>query len=263
MVPTAHADKLIFDSVPLSLLRLCEEVFPNSEISVAILPLNSLEKQNTAILQPWLHSKEVSQHRKFSLEKRSREWLGGRICAKQSANIFFRATPDVTLPLGYQQYRVQSEESGRPYFSTTNGLDFNFPELSISHSKGYAAAMSSVDFCGIDIQYTASTLGRVQEKFCTPHENHVMEKQLPKLSSISRLTILWSAKEAAKKMLSPGGIPGFHELELCTLSKHNKDSNVLSFSTTNGTPAVQVATTMFSKDYALAICCAKSETRIH
>lgn len=263
MAPTAHADKLIFDSVPLSLLRLCEEVFPNSEISVAILPLSNLEKQNSATLQPWLHSKEVRQHKKFSLEKRSREWLGGRICAKQSANVFFRAMQNSTFLPENQQYRVQSEESGRPYFSTISGLDFSFPELSISHSKGYAAAMSCMDFCGIDIQYTASTLSRVQEKFCTSHENQILEKLLPRLSPISRLTTLWSAKEAAKKMLSPGGIPGFHELELCALNDHNKNNSVLSFSTTNGTPPIQVATTMFSKDYALAICCANPETRIN
>jgi len=263
MASSTHATKLIFDSVPSSLLRLCEEVFPNSEIAVAILPLSSLENQNAETLQPWLHSKEVSQHKKFSLEKRSREWLGGRICAKQSANVFFRAIQDPAFLPENQQYRVQSEESGRPFFSTISGLDSSLPELSISHSKGYAAAMSSMGFCGIDIQYTANTLSRVQEKFCTPHENQILEKQLPELSPLSRLTTLWSAKEAAKKMLSPSGIPGFHELELCALNDHNKNNNVLSFSPTNGTPPIQVATTMFSKDYALAICCANPETRIH
>jgi phosphopantetheinyl transferase len=263
MSPTVPFDNLIFDSVPLRLLRLCEEVFPNSEISVAILPLSRLESQHTTTLQPWLHSKEISQHRNFSLEKRSREWLGGRICAKQSANNFFLDTKNPLFPPEFQQYRVQSEESGRPYFSTNYNLDFRFPELSISHSKGYATAMSSICFCGIDIQYTASTLSRVQEKFCTPHESRILEEQLPKLSPISRLTSLWSAKEAAKKMLSPGGIPGFHELKLYALHDHGENNYVLSFSTTNGTPSLQVATTMFNKNYALAICCTQSGRKIH
>lgn len=261
MASTTYADKLIFDPVPSNLLRLCEEIFPNSEIYIAILPLSTLEEQNNAILQPWLHSKERTQHKKFSLKKRSREWLGGRICAKQSANNFFQGMQNSNFFLESQQYRVESEESGRPFFAPTSDLDLHFPELSISHSKGYAAAMSSRDFCGIDIQYTASTLSRVQEKFCTPHENQVLEKQLPELSAISRLTTLWSAKEAAKKMLSPGGIPGFHELQLCALNDHTRNNNVLSFTTTNGTPPVRVATTMFSEDYALAICCAKAERR--
>ena len=261
MASTAHTDKLIFNAVPSTLLRLCEEVFPNSGISIAILPLSTLEEQNSATLQLWLHSKERKQHKKFTLNKRSREWLGGRICAKKSANTFFQTMQTSTSFLESQQYRVKAEESGRPYFTATSGLDFTFPELSISHSKGYAAAISSRDFCGIDIQYTASTLSRVQEKFCSPHENLVLEKQLPELSAISRLTTLWSAKEAAKKMLSPGGIPGFHELQLCALNDHTTGNNVLSFTTTKGTPPVQVATTMFNEDYALAICCAKSERR--
>jgi phosphopantetheinyl transferase len=138
----------------------------------------------------------------------------------------------------------------------------NLPELSISHSKAYAAATSSRRYCGIDIQYCAQTLVRVQEKFCTSLEDHILQDTLPELPSLNRLTQLWSAKEAAKKMLSPGGIPGFHELELLKLSKKTKGNNLLFFSRPGSTSPIQVVTAMFHKDYALAICCATPENEV-
>ena len=263
MLPTTSPDELTFEPAPLSFLALCDEVFSDSAISIAILPLNNLNHQQTETQHRWLHDKEVTQYEKFSLEKRSREWLGGRICAKQSANIFFRGIQNPAYIPKHVQYRVQSEESGRPYFSTLKDLSLDSPELSISHSKAYAAAVTSLKYCGIDIQYSAKTLSRVQEKFCTSSEEHILEEMLPELSPIARLTQLWSAKEAAKKMLSPGGIPGFHELELFKISKPAADTGILFFSRPESSSSIQVIASMFNDDYALAICCARSDKEVH
>jgi phosphopantetheinyl transferase len=263
MLPAAPSDKLTFDSAPLNFLDQCKDVFFDSTISIAILSLNSLDHLRTKPQHTWLQEKELIQFKSFSLEKRSREWLGGRICAKKSANTFFRSLQNQALIPQHSKYQVQSEESGRPYFSTTKGLDLTFPELSISHSKAYAAAMSSLEHCGIDIQYSAKTLGRVQEKFCTPIEDHILKETLPEISTIARLTQLWSGKEAAKKMLSPGGIPGFHELELLELNKSAHRINTLTFSEPNGPFLVQVVTSMFNEEYALAVCCARSKKEVH
>jgi len=263
MLPTAQADKLIFATPPLGFLALCKDVFPDAALSLAILPLSDLKPLQPAIQNTWLGDNELTQLKKFSLEKRSREWLGGRICAKQSANIFCLDTERPTTCPKHSHYLVESEESGRPFFSPAKSLDLNLPELSISHSKAYAAAMSSVRYCGIDIQYCAKTLGRVQEKFCTSLEEHILQNIHPELSSLTRLTQLWSAKEAAKKMLSPGGIPGFHELELIKVTKCNNSNNLLFFSRPGSTSSLQVVTGMFNKEYALAICCTTSENEVY
>lgn len=263
MPTTVQAQKLNFNNLPLSFLALCTDLFPNSNITAAILPLNILEHQKTENLHAWLHTKEKTQLKKFSLEKRSREWLGGRLCAKQSANTFFKSIQQSTIIPEYSQCHVQSEESGRPYFSSNTDSSIHFPELSISHSKAYAAAMSSLSCCGIDIQYSAKTLERVQEKFCTSTEDRILENLSSKLPLISRLTLLWSAKEAAKKMLSPGGIPGFHELELNNLKRHTNGDTILYFSMTGKIAPISVATTMFTKEYALAICCEKSDKKAY
>ncbi len=263
MLPIAQANKLIFSSAPLGFLALCKDVFPGAALSLAILPLNGLKPLQPATRNTWLCDDELTQLKKFSLEKRSCEWLGGRICAKQSVNIFYHNTEKPATCPKHSHYLVQSDENGRPFFSPAKSLDLILPELSISHSKAYAAAMSSVGYCGIDIQYCAKTLGRVQEKFCTSLEEQILQKTLPELSSLNRLTQLWSAKEAAKKMLSPSGIPGFHELVLLKVTKRNNANNLLFLSRPGSTSFLQVVTGMFIKDYALAICCTTSENEVH
>ena len=258
MASSRQADKLIFNPASLDFLALCMEVFPDADMSLAILPLDKVKSKDSSMLSTWLHYKEQIQFEGFSLEKRSREWLGGRICAKQSARMFFQSVRNQTFIPDYSQCRIQSDTNGRPSFRQVDGLDLNFPELSISHSKSIAAAMSSMSCCGIDIQFAAKTLERVQEKFCSAEEEQILKALLPDFSPIARLTLLWSAKEAVKKMLSPKGIPGFQELTLLQKNGLSNGVAIFSFVKAGSQSSIQTVNTMFSPDYALAVCCKQS-----
>ena len=253
------ATELNFNTLPVSFMNLTENLFNTSTPAIAILPLSTVTQPATEDTLGWLHHRERTQLEKFSFEKRYCEWLGGRICAKQSLRIFLRGNAQHTdvIP-DHTQCCTQSEESGRPFFSTINGSSFNFPELSISHSKEYAAALSSSTACGIDIQFSAQNLVRVQDKFCTAEEAHILQQALPVLAPLSHLTLIWSAKEAVKKMLSSGGIPGFQELQLCRLEPQNSDDFILNFSSAKTKHSIPVSATMTKDNYAVAICCAAS-----
>ena len=255
MASSRQADKLIFNPAPLHFLALCREIFPDASISLAIIPLDRLKPKDSLALSTWLHPKEQRQLEQFGLEKRYREWLGGRICAKQSARMFFQSRKNQTFIPDYPQCVIRSDTNGRPSFRQVDGVNLTFPELSISHSKTIAAAMSSLSFCGVDIQFAAKTLERVQEKFCSAEEAQILAALLPDFSQIARLTLLWSAKEAVKKMLSPGGIPGFQELTLLKKNSLKNGVAVLSLKKTGGQRSIQTVCTMFSPDYALAVCC--------
>lgn len=265
MHSTSQGHKLIFDTAPLTFLSLCKTTFPEAHFSTAILPLENVRRLNHTGRSKWLQRQEVDQFETFSLEKRSVEWLGGRISAKQSARMYFHSKTDKQFIPDYTQCQVLSESSGRPFFAEIDGLQLKLPELSISHSKGYAAAMSCNTFCGIDIQHAADTLVRVKEKFCTKQEEVLLSTLFPEHSSVSQLTQLWSAKEAAKKMLSPAGIPGFHELELLSSSSLDGHACLLHFSQADAPPSasIQVVTTLFQDDYALAVCCARPQQEVH
>jgi phosphopantetheinyl transferase len=249
--------ELIFNPLPASFLSLTENLFNTSKPAIAILPLCAITQPATENTLEWLHHHEKTQLEKFSFEKRYCEWLGGRICAKQSLRTFLQnKRQHENLIPKHIQYYTQSEESGRPFFSASNEPGLNFPELSISHSNEYAAALTSSTACGIDIQFSAQNLLRVQEKFCTTEESHILKHELPALSPLLHLTLIWSAKEAVKKMLSPGGIPGFQELQLCKLEPQNSKDSILNFSSTKTNHLIPVSTTMTKDSYAIAICCA-------
>ena len=265
MHPTSQGHKLIFDTAPFTFLSLCKTAFPEARFSTAILPLESVQNLNHTARNKWLKEQEQEQFEAFRLEKRSVEWLGGRVSAKQSAKIYFQSMAEKKFIPDYVQCQVVSESSGRPFFAEIEGIALKLPELSISHSKGFAAAMSCNTFCGIDIQYAAETLVRVQEKFCNKQEEEILSALLPKHSTVARLTQLWSAKEAAKKMLSPTGIPGFHELDLQPSSSLYDNACILHFSRSNdhSPVSVQVVTTLFQDDYALAVCCAQPQQEVY
>lgn len=250
-------NELIFNTLPSSFLSLTETLFKASTPAMAILPLCAVAQPATENTLQWLHDHEKAQLARFSFEKRYCEWLGGRICAKQSLRIFLSNNTQAQSLIPEQtQWCTQSEESGRPFFSTMTGSDYNFPELSISHSKEYAAALTSSTACGIDIQFSARNLLRVQEKFCTAEEVHILQQETPWLSPLSYLTLIWSAKEAVKKTLSSFGIPGFQELQLCKLEPQNSGNFILDFSSTKTEQTMQVSATMTKDNYAVAICCA-------
>ncbi len=256
-MPISLQEQVItFESMPMGLSDLVCTLFPDSFASTVIMPLNNLEQQTKQTRHHWLHKKEITRLAEFIHKKRHREWLGGRICSKHALHIFLRQQDEQGFLPPHHQSNVASTESGRPYFARLKGVNFSFPELSISHSRDFATAMISQTHCGIDIQYPSENLHRVKEKFCTEEEDHLLQNSLSHLSSLSQLTLLWSAKEAVKKMLSPTGIPGFHELTLQKLSPQGASKAILYFSRSNGqTNNLPVAAGILDTTYALALCC--------
>ena len=241
---------ICFDSLPVKILKIGYALFPDSCLSIATLPLSHI---NTNLKQ-WLHEEELLKLDTFTYEKRYTEWLGGRICSKQGLHSYLEQQNTPDMPFKHQQYKISSEESGRPFFAGAKGFDFAFPELSISHSKDFATAMVSKTYCGIDIQHPAENLVRVKERFISDKEEFLLQETLPQLSTLQHLTLLWAGKEAVKKMLSPEGIPGFHELTLVKITPHNSSNAVFSFSKT-GKPPLPVAAGILDNGYGLAFCC--------
>lgn len=218
-------------------------------------------EQEAAAPARWLHEKEMIQLAGYGYPKRRQEWLAGRICAKQTLRAFLRHSPKTPLLPKHSQCRVASEESGRPYFAQLPGIAFPFPELSITHSKSFAAALVSTNRCGIDIQYPGEGLVRVKEHFCSEAEEQQMEQSLPHLPLLSRLALLWTGKEAIKKMLSPTGIPGFHEIELCGITDTHDTDTLLHFSTATVQQSILPVTAgILNNGYGMALCCLEGVT---
>ncbi len=246
-----------FDPFPNEILTLAVRLFPHARPTAVLLLLAENVSQTEESVQGWLHSEEIQRHKNFSLEKRQREWLGGRICAKQSLHLYLRQFDKNTpLPIP-NQYRIKNEESGRPHLTIAEKLCCDTPEISISHSKNYATALCAGSPCGIDIQYTARNLNKVKERFATEEEELLLRQFLGRYLPLEQLAMLWAAKEAVKKMLSLFGMPGFHELVLTDIHSQENGAAILYLSQQNATTekSYSVAAGLLDNGYSLALCC--------
>lgn len=133
----------------------------------------------------------------FRFAKRRLEWLGGRLAGKYGLALLAHAgTPP--LLSSFSDTSILSDEHGRPRVHT-NGRHNLAPSLSISHSRGFAGALAVNDGpCGLDIQQPTTKLFAVQERFATDEELARMDC-IP--DPLTRLTALWTVKEAVKKGL--------------------------------------------------------------
>ena len=137
---------------------------------------------------------ERAQFARYRNPKRRLEWLGGRLAGKHALHQL--AASGLIAALLPQQYPILADAHGRP------GVDWSGragtpPALSISHCRGYAAALARVGgACGLDIEPVAPRLATVQARFTTPEEIALLHA-LP--DPLTRLALIWTAKEAVKK----------------------------------------------------------------
>jgi len=107
------------------------------------------------------------------------------------------------------------------------------------------------------LQQQKSALLRVQEKYCSEVEFKLLETFLADNNTATRLTLLWAAKEAAKKALSHWQMPGFLDLELWK-TKRFTNCNAFYLRLTNTKspkmPHEVIVMAGIFYDYALAIC---------
>lgn len=157
-----------------------------------LLEQNQPSEALTSLLTP----AELEIFHGFRYDKRRQEWLGGRIAAKQAVQLMARAT--MTPSLLFRECSILPDEHGRPQVTP---LPCGFPtaSVSISHSAGFAVALAcSEGCCGVDIQQKNPTLLKVQERFASEEELAAFS---PILSPLTRLGLVWAAKEAVKKCL--------------------------------------------------------------
>lgn len=96
--------------------------------------------------------------------------------------------------------RIETESSGKPY-DKLNKLMF-----SLSHTRGYAAAMLGVGAsAGIDIEIISERASRVAPRFL--NEIELKYIQQPSIQSIQGIhSLCWSIKETVYKWWGKGGV---------------------------------------------------------
>lgn len=133
-----------------------------------------------------LSAPERAMFHSFTLAKKRRQWLAGRLAAKAALQI---ARPASAERFSAISLLPQAGRSGPP----------QAPEgwhLSISHSGQVAAAACARHPLGIDIEARRAFRPAVINRFVSPAE---LSRLAPVSTNDPRLTLIWSLKEAALK----------------------------------------------------------------
>lgn len=214
---------ILHDILSPSRRRLLAGIFRTRTLTGAAVQLEAetaslAQNGNEAATYRFLHPAEQMRLLTFHHAKRRTEWLGGRLAAKAAAAWWSgRAAPPAMTEDAWQDWRVENNPSGKPeiHFSG-NGAFPALPQISISHSGGWAAAIAADAPCGLDIQAQTPSVQRVAERFATDEERQRLTV-LPAFAALdetARLTLLWAAKEALRKVSGDAPLPGFLQLIL-------------------------------------------------
>lgn len=158
--------------------------------SLATVPpeLSLLPKELSTLLS----SQEKEMLTSFSHKKRFREWLGGRIAAKECLKAM-ELCPDGLA----RTVSILPDSHGRP---VVHQAQPEKPFLSISHSHDFAAAIAALNPCGLDLQKIAPKISALTDKFTNTRERALLASIE---STPQALTLIWTVKEAVKKRILP------------------------------------------------------------
>ena len=191
---------------------------------LALLDLHRLQSlieqtESLGFLTSLLSPAEIELFQRFRYAKRRVEWLGGRLAAKHCLHgLLHRQTADLFL---YGDYSLLPDASGRPRLEKPLP-PYPAASISISHSRGYAAALiRKAGDCGIDIQQKTPKLASVQKRFATDKEMQTLAA-IP--DHLTRLGLLWAAKEAVKKCLLADHPSFFGAIELVAIDYDPTDA---------------------------------------
>ena len=181
---------------------------PEVRLRLGAVGLATLADCTPEAASEYLSADELEKWAGLSLKKRRTEWLGGRLAAKcAAAGLLDEAAVD------WKTLVIENEEDGRPYVATKAGTVAPF--ISISHSGPMAAALAANLPCGLDIQQPGTNILRVKKRFAVREEEDILAASLPEtFTETERLTMLWAAKEAARKMVRTSPLLGLLEIRL-------------------------------------------------
>jgi len=152
----------------------------------------------------YLHSEEMPDYRQLAEHRhRQREWLMGRVTAKDAARVWLRAARRPGRPPASSTFVIRYDAEGRPFVESTTGFD-PLPQISISHCAKAAVAVAGDLPLGIDIEPASSSPLDLWGQFTTSSERQMFAEFFDAQPNEFWATRLWCAKEAVGKAMGTG-----------------------------------------------------------
>ncbi|NHJ47486.1 MAG: KR domain-containing protein, partial [Asgard group archaeon] len=190
-----------------------------SSIDVAkVDTIKSKTKTDPDYVNNYLHAEERAKFKAFKVDKRRFEWLTGIIAAKRTIRL---SNPDIN----YQDILIEKTAFGKPFVK----INRKTIPLSISHSNGYAVAVSNGSkSIGIDLEQIEPRDDSFVQEMLSPTEIKLLKDKNIELTH-EIITKIWTAKEAVLKALGIGLNIDLHYLKISTI---NDNKFILNLETT-------------------------------
>lgn len=147
-----------------------------------------------------LSQQEAAKLATFHVDKRRRDWLLGRLTAKQLLQVVLSDTDG--QPVALDQIVIDNDPEGAPFVSVHE--ERLGCSLSISHSNGVAfCAVHPTTTLGADMERIETRDWSFVRSYFTPSEIAQVEATPPEQRDLLS-TAIWSGKEAALKVLREG-----------------------------------------------------------
>lgn len=161
--------------------------------------------------QPQVDARRILSQREMEIwnsltwqESRRRQWLLGRMAAKDAVRYFLKDRFNLDTRPG--DISVLNDKNGRPYIAGEIIKNIDCPiSLSIAHSGKVSASVAGggLNGIGIDIEYVSSNHNGLEEAGFSPSERVLLNNIGPS-DRKEWLLRLWCAKEAMAKAVGEG-----------------------------------------------------------
>ncbi|MBK5112324.1 MAG: SDR family NAD(P)-dependent oxidoreductase [Candidatus Heimdallarchaeota archaeon] len=158
-------------------------------------------KTESDYLEKILHVDEIAKYESITVKKRREEWIAGVIAVKQA---IMKINPEIQS----SKIKIEKNENGKPFII----LNKKHIHISITHSNGFAVGIvDPTNNIGIDLEIIKKRDKSFVEEVISSKEKELLTNQQQEITE-ELLTKIWTAKEAASKVLGTGLNIDLHDL---------------------------------------------------
>ncbi|MHA1505294.1 MAG: 4'-phosphopantetheinyl transferase superfamily protein [Candidatus Heimdallarchaeota archaeon] len=202
------ADLSVVEKIKLNQIKQLFSLPKGTALEVVDVKAIKKKLKDDSFVQEILRQDEIEKLNSYEVPKRKVEWFSGVYAAKLAVK---QIKPDVN----YHEVFIEKTALGKPSIKIGKGKSQIY--LSITHSNGFAVAAVNLDLdIGIDLEIIEKRSKSLVDEVISPVEKDQILKSKKEIAD-ELPTKIWTAKEAASKVLGVGLNVDLHHLQISAL----------------------------------------------